>query len=356
MLKQNNLAEATTEQGFPTEVGLPVQREVELEDGTKVIVESVTPDKMKIALNQNVDGNEKEITFKTPGEKYVDNGNDLNGIVQVYNKSIIEPELVKIEITTKPTKIEYTEGETFNPEGMVVTATYSNETTKEITDYTYEPSENLTLNDTNITITYNGRTAVQVISIVKAISSTITVSSNVYPCHLHIEDTVSETILFNDDIAERTVINCETDKLNNEFSIEVSASGYITYNERFVFSGDNEFNIELSPEDLVPSDDLIINYSSLEGADMLDGETPYRLVLSEDNSYIDDINIPDETISIIEVIDPESITVSLSKYENSINLWQYGGIIPFDMPTVQLQRIAPIEMINNTIELITSYE
>lgn len=355
MLKQNNLVEATTEQGFPTEVGLPVQREVELEDGTKVIVESVTPDKMKIALNQNVDGNEKEITFKTPGEKYVDNGNNLNGIVQVYNESIIEPELVKIEITTKPTKIEYTEGETFNPEGMVVTATYSNETTKEITDYTYEPSENLTLNDTNITITYNGRTAVQVISIVKAISGTITVSSNVYPCHLYIEDTVSETTLFNNDIAERTVINCETDKLNNEFSIEVSAPGYITYNERFVFSGDNEFNIELSSEDLVPSDDLIINYSSLEGANMLDGETPYKLVLSTYN-YIDDIGILDENTDIFEVIDPESITVSLSQYESKINLWEYAVIIPFDTSTVQLLRIAPIEMINNTIDLITSYE
>ena len=76
-LLQNTLAEATTEQGFPTKVGVPVQREVELEDRTVVTVESVTPDKMATILKS---------TFITPGEKYQDNGLDLNGVVQNYNE------------------------------------------------------------------------------------------------------------------------------------------------------------------------------------------------------------------------------------------------------------------------------
>ena len=79
---QNTLAEATTEQGFPTKVGVPVQREVELEDGTVVTVESVTPDKMATILKSH---------FVTPGEKYQDNGLDLNGVVQNYNEED-EPE------------------------------------------------------------------------------------------------------------------------------------------------------------------------------------------------------------------------------------------------------------------------
>lgn len=77
MLKQNTLAEATTEQGFPKETGLPLRREVTLEDGTRVLVEGVTPEAMATKLNAH---------FVTPGEKYVDNGKNLNGVVQEYNE------------------------------------------------------------------------------------------------------------------------------------------------------------------------------------------------------------------------------------------------------------------------------
>lgn len=43
--------------------------------------------------------------------------------------------LKKIEITTLPTKLTYEEGEVFNPEGMTVTATYSDGTTKLVADF-----------------------------------------------------------------------------------------------------------------------------------------------------------------------------------------------------------------------------
>lgn len=75
-LLQNNLAEATTELGFPTKVGLPVRREVTLETGETVFVESVVPEVMAQTLKSH---------FVTPGEKYLDNGNNLNGVVQNYN-------------------------------------------------------------------------------------------------------------------------------------------------------------------------------------------------------------------------------------------------------------------------------
>ena len=41
----------------------------------------------------------------------------------------------KIEVTTMPNKIHYVEGETFDPTGMVVTATYANGMTRDITRY-----------------------------------------------------------------------------------------------------------------------------------------------------------------------------------------------------------------------------
>lgn len=64
-----------------------------------------------------------------------------------------------IGITTQPTKTSYTEGQVFDPTGMVVTASYNNGTTKTVTGYTYSTAA-LTAGATYITIIYteNGLT------------------------------------------------------------------------------------------------------------------------------------------------------------------------------------------------------
>lgn len=59
-----------------------------------------------------------------------------------------------IDITTAPSKTVYTEGESFDPTGMVVTATYANGNKKAITDYTISPDGALTPDVTSITVTY----------------------------------------------------------------------------------------------------------------------------------------------------------------------------------------------------------
>ena len=69
------------------------------------------------------------------------------------NSAPVERELTGIEVTTQPTKVAYTEGETFDPTGMVVTGTYSDSTTEEISDYTFSPDGALATTDTEITIT-----------------------------------------------------------------------------------------------------------------------------------------------------------------------------------------------------------
>ena len=58
-----------------------------------------------------------------------------------------------ITITTMPTKTSYKVGEVFNPAGMVVTASYDNDTTKVVTDYTYSTVA-LLPNTNSMTITY----------------------------------------------------------------------------------------------------------------------------------------------------------------------------------------------------------
>ena len=52
--------------------------------------------------------------------------------------------LSSIAITTAPMKTTYTAGETFDPAGMVVTATYTNGATLQATGYTFSPSTALT--------------------------------------------------------------------------------------------------------------------------------------------------------------------------------------------------------------------
>ncbi len=73
--------------------------------------------------------------------------------------------VTSIEISSPPTKTTYDEGETFDPAGMVVTAHYSDDTNAPVTGYTVDPSGSLTPSDHSVTITYNGRTATQAITV-----------------------------------------------------------------------------------------------------------------------------------------------------------------------------------------------
>ena len=73
--------------------------------------------------------------------------------------------LSSIAITTPPSKTEYRVGETFDKTAMVVTATYSDESTETVEGYTFEPSGALAVENTEITVTYQGKTAKQSITV-----------------------------------------------------------------------------------------------------------------------------------------------------------------------------------------------
>ena len=91
------------------------------------------------------------------------------------------PVLSQIAITKIPNKIAYTEGESFSTNGMVITATYDNGTSKEVTDYKYSPNSALKTGNNSITISYteNGTTKTTTQSItVKAASGTPSGSDN----------------------------------------------------------------------------------------------------------------------------------------------------------------------------------
>ena len=59
-----------------------------------------------------------------------------------------------ISVKTAPDKVDYTEGESFDKTGMVIEATYSDSSKKNVTTYTYTPTGALTTSDTEVTISY----------------------------------------------------------------------------------------------------------------------------------------------------------------------------------------------------------
>lgn len=64
----------------------------------------------------------------------------------------VEKKLMRIRISTEPTKTQYKEGETFDPTGMVVTAHYNDSTSEPITDYEIDKTGALSADDTTITV------------------------------------------------------------------------------------------------------------------------------------------------------------------------------------------------------------
>lgn len=78
--------------------------------------------------------------------------------------TVVEDELRSIAVTTHPTKLAYASGEALDLSGMVVTATYASNKTKELTGYTTEPEagDKLTIaanNEKPVEVSYGGMTA-----------------------------------------------------------------------------------------------------------------------------------------------------------------------------------------------------
>lgn len=79
----------------------------------------------------------------------------FNGKTKTAKQDVsVKPIVKSIEITTNPKQLSYIEEEKFNPEGMVVLATYSDNKQVNVSGYEWSPKRKLTTNDTEITISY----------------------------------------------------------------------------------------------------------------------------------------------------------------------------------------------------------
>lgn len=71
----------------------------------------------------------------------------------------IAKEIIKIELTSLPTKLKYKNGESFDSSGLVVTATYDDGTVQETTNYTLSSPDMSTAGIKTITVTCGTQTA-----------------------------------------------------------------------------------------------------------------------------------------------------------------------------------------------------
>lgn len=117
----------------------------------------------------------------------IENGNNLkanqksitisyNGIKTTQAITVTPNPLVKIEITKAPTKTKYVVGQDFDKTGMIVTGTFEDETTQEISDYTIENGSKLTKSQTFVTISYNNKTVNQSITVEEKSITSIEIS------------------------------------------------------------------------------------------------------------------------------------------------------------------------------------
>lgn len=113
--------------------------------------------------------NVTSVTFKgalTEGQDVVTASYEHEGVTYTCDVTITveEDELRSIAVSTQPTKLAYASGEALDLSGMVVTATYASNETKELSGYTTEPEagDKLTIaanNEKPVEVSYGGMTA-----------------------------------------------------------------------------------------------------------------------------------------------------------------------------------------------------
>ena len=204
-----------------------------IDESLKNIEITTPPTKTEYKEGQNFDnaGMVIEATRKNGIKEIVtdytiENGNNLKveqtKVTFSYEDKTVEQEitvipnpLVAIRVDKVPNKINYIAGQNFDKTGMIIIGVYQDETTVEILDYTIENANNLTKEQTSITISYLGKTTIQDITVIeKAITG---ISINKKPNKLTYIQNKEDldlhggiiTVVYNDETTENIDMNSE---------------------------------------------------------------------------------------------------------------------------------------------------
>lgn len=164
--------------------GKTVEQPITVEENSIVNLEITTPPtKTEYKEGENFDktGMVVEVSYKNGSTKTVtdytiEDGENLQvdqtKVIISYNGKTVQQAitvmpnpLIEIAITNPPSKTEYIVGQNFDKTGMIVAGIYQDGSTKQIIDYSIENGTNLSEGQTSVTITYNGMSTTQNITV-----------------------------------------------------------------------------------------------------------------------------------------------------------------------------------------------
>ncbi|MBR3786421.1 MAG: PQQ-binding-like beta-propeller repeat protein [Firmicutes bacterium] len=173
-LKKKSIAYRIETQGYPQTSGL-LTTAYEEESGYVYVYffDNMTPGKLRVLRDKagqtKADYTTTEGKYTTAYALFTPTGDqaeyaicspivDEYGTVYFKNDSAhmmaFGSRITKIQVTKKPSKMIYRDGESFNPEGMVVTATYRNGKTRDVTKYVTYDLTKITEKEKTVTITF----------------------------------------------------------------------------------------------------------------------------------------------------------------------------------------------------------
>lgn len=203
------------------------------------------------------DGTVKNITDYTVLDGTALKNGQTTVTISYDNKTVtqeitVEPNLVEnIQIVTPPKKTKYVVGQNFDKTGMVVKAIYEDGTETNITNYVIENGENLTKDQTSVTIKFENKTVTQEITVEEKQITSISVSKKptkiLYTQNVDDLDLTGGTIkvIYNDNTSEEIPMNSENvtaTGFSNEEIGKVSIT--LTYQEKTT-----EFEVEVVAEE-----------------------------------------------------------------------------------------------------------
>ena len=123
--------------------------------------------------------------------------------------------LTEIKVTTKPNKTNYIAGQNFETAGMVVMASYSDGSSKEVTNYTVTNGNNLTAGKTSVTISYTEE------NVTKTTVQNITVSEKLSIEIRGLEETEKEGKTYIKSINPGATVKSLLEKINTNGIVEI---------------------------------------------------------------------------------------------------------------------------------------
>lgn len=151
--------------------------------------------------------------------------------------------LSSIAVKTAPTKITYTVGDGFDANGLVITATYSDSSTEDISyegnedAFEFDPIDDLQTSDVSVTISYGGKTCTQSITVSSAKTlSSITLNTDNVTKSFYVSDTFEHENL----VVTANFSDSSSDVVSSSATVstpDMSTAGEKTITVSYTYSG-----------------------------------------------------------------------------------------------------------------------